>query len=162
MHTISAFIKHLGAVLFGLLAILEPTVPFAFILFFAIVLDCLSAYDLNRRLKKQHPGKVTGKFQSRYAFKMLNTFIKAYLVIILLHYIDAVLLPHLTLHLANFGAALFCFIQLWSVLENTSSANGMAWARILQKIMVDKAQRHFNIDLNDLKPKITEDRNETC
>lgn len=148
-ETIKLF-KYVAGGVLGIIAALEPTLRFAFVLFFAILLDCWSAYDLNRRLKKQYPGKVTGKFQSRYALKMLKTFLQAYSVVILLHLVDVVLLANLGyLNLSNIGAAVFCGIQLWSVLENLSSANGAKWAKALQRIMVDKTKRHFDIDLTD-------------
>ena len=140
--------KYFIVLIIGIIATLEPTVKFAFILFFAIVLDCVSAYDLSRRLKLQYPDKVVGKFQSRYALKMLNTFLQVYMVVVLLHLVDDVLTKDFGYwHLSNIGSALFCALQLWSILENISSANGAKWAKILQKIMIDKTKRHFDIDL---------------
>ena len=145
-----AILKYIFALFLGLFAAVEPTLQFAVVLFFAILLDCFSAYDLNRRLKKQHPDKVAGKFQSRYALKMLKTFLQAYSVIVLLHLIDVIILKNFSyLNLSNGGAAVFCGLQIWSILENISSANGATWAKKLQKIMVDKTQRHFNINLNE-------------
>ena len=141
-------LKYILALLMGIVAVLEPTLKFAIILFFSIILDCLSAYDLNRRLKKQHPEKVSGKFESRYALKMLKTFLQAYSLVILLHWVDVILLHNFSyMNLSNIGAAVFCTIQLWSILENMSSANGAKWAKTMQKIMVDKAIRHFNINI---------------
>lgn len=146
------FIKYIFALLMAVLAVLEPTLKFAVILLFAILFDCLSAYDLNRRLKKIYPDKVSGKFESHYALKMLLTFIQAYSVVILLHWVDTIILNNFSyLNLSNIGAALFCAIQIWSILENASSANGARWAKVLQRVMVDKAKRHFDINLEDEK-----------
>jgi len=140
--------KYLIVIVIGIIATLEPTIKFAFILFFSIVLDCFSAFDLSRRLKRRHPEKVAGKFQSHYALKMFKTFLQVYLVIVLLHLIDVELTGDLGYwNLSNIGAATFCGIQLWSILENISSANGAQWAKILQKIMLDKSKRHFDVDL---------------
>ena len=55
------------------------------------------------------------------------------------------------LYLANYVSLVFCFIQIWSILENESSMNDKPWAKIAQRIMVDKAERHFDIDLHELK-----------
>ena len=52
------------------------------------------------------------------------------------------------LHLTNYTAAICCGIQLWSILENASSENEKIWAKVLQKIMVNKAERHFDIKLD--------------
>lgn len=143
------FFKYIWALVFALLAVLEPTLQYAVIVFFAIIIDCWSAFDLNRRLKKEHPERVSGKFESRFALKMLKTFLQVYGVIILLHWIDVILLHNTPyLNLSNIGAAVFCAIQLWSILENISSGNGAIWAKKLQKIMVDKASRHFDVKLD--------------
>lgn len=37
-----------------------------------------------------------------------------------------------------------------SILENESTCNGAAWARVVQKIVADKTERHFNIKLKEL------------
>lgn len=149
----NATIKYICAGLFGMIGLIEPTFKFAFILFFAIVLDCVSAFNLSRRVKKHNPDKASGKFKSRYAWKMAGTFLKAYSVILLLHYVDKVLLHMHEFHLANYASALFCFIQVWSILENLSSENGQRWAKLLQRFMVNKAARHLDIDLKNLNEK---------
>jgi hypothetical protein len=150
-----SMMKYVTAALLGVVALLEPTVKFAAVLLFAILLDCWSAYDLGRRLRRRHPGQVAGKFQSRCALKMLRTFIQAYTAVVLLYLVDTVILSGFGyLNLSNIGAAVFCGVQLWSILENMSSASGARWAKILQRIMVDKAKRHFNVDL--------EGRDEAC
>jgi hypothetical protein len=144
--------KYLLASLLGLVALVEPSFKFAFVLFFAVMLDCFSAYDLSRRLKRAYPDQVCGKFKSQYALKMLRTFVQAYSAVLLLYMVDKVLLDGvMSLSLSNIGAALFCAIQLWSVLENISSGNGAKWAKALQRIMVDKAKRHFDVDLSNNK-----------
>ena len=135
----------------GVIGIVESTIPFAFVLFFAILLDCLSAFDLSRRLRKKYPDKVTGKFRSEYALKILRTFIEMYSVIILVSLVERYVIPMHQLNLTNYAAALFCAIQLWSILENLSSENDKSWAKILQKVMVNKAERHFDIKLTDKK-----------
>lgn len=142
--------KTLFALFLALVAIIEPTFPFAIVVFIAILMDCWSAFDLNRRLKKQYPENVTGKFQSRFALKMFKTFMQVYSVIILLFLVDTILLRNLPyFNLADIGAAVFCALQLLSILENLSSANGAKWAKAAQKILIDKSKRHFNIDLSD-------------
>lgn len=147
-------IKPLAVTVTGIVGLLEPTFPFAGVLFFAIVLDCLSAFDLSRRLKKKHPNKVTGKFRSEYALRMLKTFMQMYSVILLVFLVETYILPMHNLRLTNYTAAICCGIQLWSILENASSENGKMWAKVLQKIMVNKAERHFDIKLDfDKKEK---------
>jgi hypothetical protein len=133
-------------------ALLEPTLPMAGVLFFAILFDCFSAFRLSQRLRRRYPDRCTGKFRSEYALKLLKTFITMYGLILLLFLTDRYVMPEgVTLNLASW-ATLFCVgVQLWSILENVSSANGYAWAKVLQKVMVDKSQRHFDIKLDNLK-----------
>jgi hypothetical protein len=54
-------------------------------------------------------------------------------------------------------AGIISFEQAWSILENESSCrsekDGMFW-RMLQKIMIDKTERHFDVNLDELKDKI--------
>ena len=43
--------------------------------------------------------------------------------------------------------------RLSTFLENESSCNGAKWAKTLQKILIDKTERHFDIDLSELDSK---------
>jgi hypothetical protein len=62
----------------------------------------------------------------------------------------------LPVDLTKVAAGAICFWQLWSILENESSCNGAKWAKIMQKILVDKTSRHFDIDLSDLQSESKE------
>jgi hypothetical protein len=154
------FVKWLAASMLGLVAVVEPSFKFAAVLFFAVLVDCLSAYDLSRRLAKLYPGRVCGKFQSRYALRMMRTFAQAYSAILLLYLVDRVLLDGvMSLSLCNLGSAVFVAVQLWSILENISSGNGARWAKVLQKLVADKAHRHLDIDITHLNSNENEN---TC
>jgi hypothetical protein len=59
----------------------------------------------------------------------------------------------LPIKLTNIVAGAVCFWQVWSMLENESSCNNARWAKIAQRILVDKTERHFDIDLRELKEK---------
>ena len=48
---------------------------------------------------------------------------------------------------AHFRAAIYCAVQFVSILENESTCNGAAWARVVQKIVADKTDRHFDFNL---------------
>ena len=61
------------------------------------------------------------------------------------------------LHLANYLAAIYCGVQLVSILENESTCNGAPWARVMQRIVADKTERHFNVKLTDLMKEATEE-----
>lgn len=135
----------------ALFAFLQPTWPFIMICTLAVLGDCYTAWSLSRRVKKQHPKANDGKFKSRYAGRVFETLIKIYLVIILAYLIETYIFEGLPVRLANITAGAMCFWQVWSMLENESSCNNARWAKIIQKVMVDKAERHFDIDLSELK-----------
>ena len=63
-------------------------------------------------------------------------------------FIEKNIIPDLSFDVTKYVAALFCFIQLISVLENESSCNDAWWARALQKFLMDKSKRHFDMDID--------------
>lgn len=132
-------------------AIIKPTFPFIFVCTLAVLADCYTAWSLSRRVKKRFPGANDGKFKSNYAGRVFITLIKVYSLTILVHLIDAMVFPEIALHLPQVVAGAVCFWQIWSMLENESSCNDAKWAKIAQRIMVDKTERHFDIDLHELK-----------
>ena len=83
--------------------------------------------------------------------KMVQDFSVLIMAIFLAVIIDNDLLAHMgELHLANYLAVIYCSVQFVSILENESTCNGAAWARVVQKIVADKTERHFNIKLKEL------------
>ena len=135
----------------ALVALLQPTVPFIIICTIAILFDCYTAWSLSRRVKRKYPGANDGKFKSRYAGRVFITLIKVYALTILAYLVQTFILEGLPIKLANIVAAAVCFWQVWSMLENESSCNDAKWAKIAQRILVDKTERHFDIDLSELK-----------
>lgn len=152
---VKAFITHCGKYCvstFGaLFALLQPTLPFIVICTIAILCDCYTAWSLSRRVKKKYPGANDGKFKSNYAGRVFVTLIKVYALTVLAFLIETYIFEGLPVKLANIVAGAVCFWQVWSMLENESSCNDAKWAKIAQRILVDKTERHFEIDLSELK-----------
>lgn len=126
---------------------------------FFVLLDVLSAWDLARRL--QNEGKSTGKFKSTNAKRTIPTMVWFWLGVIAAHMLEKYVLIMLDqLYLANWFTGAFCLLQAISICENVSSANDKPWARAMQKILADKASRHFDVevDLNDFKCNKDEDK----
>ena len=140
--------KYLLAVAMAFVSFIEPTLNFFFGIVAVITLDCISAYNLNRRIKKKYPNYVTGKLESKKALKVIYTIGKVYGVILIIWFIEKNILEDLSFEITKYVTALFCFIQLISILENESSCNNAWWARTLQKILIDKSKRHFDVDIN--------------
>ena len=152
-NMIENLIKILLGFLGAVCAYLQPTMPFVLICTLAVIYDCYTAFRLSKRVKAKHPGANDGKFKSNYAKRIFNTILKIYALIVLAYMIDDFIFPFVDLYLANVIAGCFCFVQVWSILENESSENDNRWAKVLQKVMVNKAERHFDIDLSDFKEK---------
>lgn len=147
----------MGAVLAGL----QPTFPFILVCTLAILADCYTAWALSRRVKEKYPNANDGKFKSRYAGRVVVTLIKAYVLVILAFLVELHIFEGMPLRLANITAGAICFWQLWSILENESSCSDAKWAKIAQRILVDKTERHFDIDLSELKEKKEQETNTT-
>jgi len=138
---------------------IEPSLNYIGVCFFALILDCYTAWRCNRRIytryreaiKKDPRCKMDGKLKSKKMAKMVQDFSVLILAIWLATFIDTVILDYMNpLHLANYLAAIYCGVQFVSILENESTCNGAAWAKVMQKIVADKTERHYNIKLKDL------------
>lgn len=135
----------------ALLVMFEPIAPLVIVCTLCVICDCYTAWSLSRRVKKKYPGANDGKFKSNYYGRVFVTLIKVYVSIILAFLIDQYVMNGFSLALPNIVAGAVCFWQAWSMLENESSCNDAKWARVAQRIMVDKTERHFDIDLSELK-----------
>lgn len=156
MHSTSEILRWLFAAFGAIIAILEPTLPYLIICTLMIFADCFTAWQLSRRARKAHPDKVSAdgkKFKSQHFGKVIVTVLKAWALIIMAFLIQRHITDGWPIDLTKVAAGAICFWQLWSILENESSCNGSKWARAMQKILVDKTSRHFDVDLSDFKPE---------
>lgn len=152
--TFSDCLRWLFTFLGGVLAILEPTLPYLIICTLIIFADCYTAWSLSRRARKAHPDRVSEdgkKFKSHYFGKVIETLAKSWVLIIIAFLIQVHITDGIPIDLTKVAAGAIVFWQLWSILENESSCNGAKWAKLAQKILVDKTSRHFNINLDELK-----------
>lgn len=156
MNNISEIFRSIFATLGAVVAVLEPTLPYILICTLLILADCYTAWQLGRRVRKAHPKEVRKdghKFASSHFGKVLITLLKSYFLVIVAYFIQKNITDGLPIDLTKIAAGGICFWQLWSILENESSCNGAKWAKLLQRIVVDKTERHFDIDLSEIKPK---------
>lgn len=134
----------------GLVMAFETSIDFFIPCLLAVVLDVISAYFLGRRVHRKHPEQSDGKFKSEYKRRILYTMLIVWLCIILANYVD-IAVRHSTDGLAvRFAVAVFLFYEVWSCLENWSSENDQPIAKALQRVMVNKAERHLNVPLSDI------------
>jgi len=158
MHEIYGNItRWIGAMIGALFAALvEPSLPYLIICTVAVFYDMFTAWQLDKRVAKQYPDKVdkeTGLFSSKKAGKIVMTLIKVYAFIILAHFIHIHISGDLgILDVEKLAAGAVTFWQLISCLENESSCNDAKWAKVLQNVLIDKTERHFDINLSAMKP----------
>ena len=153
--------RPLFTMLGALLALLEPTLPFILICSFAIFCDCYTAWRLDKRVKAKFGEKApksSGKFLSSKAGRVIHTLIKVYALTILAYFINMYITSGLGVDMTKVAAGAVCFWQLWSIFENESSCNDATWAKVAQKVLVDKTERHLGIDLSLLKKQDDEDK----
>lgn len=154
IDAIMRYIEYIPPIVCTLFALLQPTFPFIGVCIFAILVDCYTAWRLAIRLKKRYPDLMkieTCKFQSRKFGKIIDAIIKAFLLISLAYLFDEIIWPMRKLYLDNIVAAVFCGWQFISILENISSESDQNWAKILQKYLVNKAERHLGMKIDELK-----------
>ncbi len=137
-------------------AFVAPVMPYGWLCTAMVIADFASAMMLARRLRKREGAPRVRRFSSRRFRATIVTLAKVYALLLLAHGVDVVIVGEdATLSILRFAAALVSFWQGWSILENEASANDALWARLAQRILIDKTERHLNIDLSPLKSNDT-------
>lgn len=138
----------------------HPTFPLIVVAIVFIVYDAWTAYQLDKRVKKKYPKKTqrkAAKFTSFAFGKVIKSTIPKRLWLILLAYLcEHWVFIHVSIPLSYIVTGVICFEQAWSIMENESSCRDESESRfwkLLQKVMVDKTERHFDVNLDDLKEK---------
>jgi phage-related holin len=95
-------------------------------------------------------GLSKGKFSSNKFFKMIPRFVVCMAGIIFCYIIDKYVLVDIqTWHLANWLTLLVCFGNAISILENITTESDDPIAILIQKVLVSKAERHLEIDIDN-------------
>lgn len=155
---IKIFFTALGGAVGWIVAEFEPTFPLLVIAIIFILYDAWTAYQLDGRVHRMYPDRTSREkahFTSFAFGKVVRSTIPRRLVLILLAYlVEHWVFIHVQIPLSYVVTGVICFEQAWSILENESSCRSedesRLW-RMLQRIMIDKTSRHFDVDLNELK-----------
>ena len=147
-----------GGVLGWVIAEFKPTFPLIIVTIIFIIYDAWTAYQLDKRVHQRYPTKTKRekeKFTSFAFGKVIKeTIPKRLWVIFLAYLVEHWVFIHVSIPLSYIVTGAICFEQAWSILENESSCrseNESRFWKLLQKIMVDKTERHFDVNLDDLK-----------
>ena len=135
----------------------RPTFPLNIVAMIFIVYDAYTAYQLDRRVCRLYPDRTKheAKFSSSAFGKVITkTLPKRLWLIVLAYLVEHWVFIHVSIPLSYAVTGAICFEQAWSILENESSCrkeNESRFWKMLQRIMIDKTERHFDITLDELK-----------
>lgn len=146
MEQCADYTKGLFMLIGSLLAFLSPIGIFILIAILATFADVWSAWRLSVRVRNR-TRRSCGKFKSDSAMKAFRSLISFSYVAILGFMCDKYIMCQDELYCLKFVTGAYTFVQVYSILENMSSESDETWAKILQKVMVNKANRHFDLDL---------------
>lgn len=148
----------IGGAVGWLVDVFEPTFPLVIVMILFVVYDAVTAFQLDKRVRLAHPTQVKerkSKFSSYLFGKVVRETIPKRLVLILLAFLcEKYVCVHVNIPLSYIVTGVICFEQAWSILENESSCrdeNEGRFYKVLQRIMIDKTERHFDIELDELK-----------
>ena len=169
MDFVNDFWKYISMMIGGwigwVVAEFRPTFPLIIVMIAFILYDAWSAYQLDKRVKAAYPDKATrpSKFTSFAFGKVVRKTIPERLILIILGFMaEHWVFIHLEIPMSYIVTGVILFEQIWSALENNSSCrdehDSRFW-KILQKIMVDKMERHFDVRLDDLRDEDERGRN---
>ena len=148
------FLQMVFSIICGVAATLSPTLPYILLCTAIVLMDCITAWRLAKRVRKAYPHKTTKntpKFKSVHFRDVLLTLMVVYSILVYAFFLDIYVTDSLPFNALKVSAGLLIGWEIWSCLENESSCNGAKWAMLLQQIMVDKTERHFDLNLSALK-----------
>ena len=134
----------------------------AFLLTVVVVVFILyvawTAFKLDKRVRTAYPDKTQrkqAKFTSFAFGKVVKQTIPKRLMLIILAFLEEHwVFIHVTIPLSYVVTGAICFEQFWSILENESICRTESESRfwkLMQQIMVDKTERHLDVNLDKLK-----------
>lgn len=155
----------LGGAVGWLIGQFEPAFPLVIVAILFILYDAWTAYQLDKRVKVKYPDRTARHEAKFYSFafgKVVRKTIPERLLVILLAFAaERWVFVHVSIPLSYIATGVILFEQAWSALENNSSCRtdemeSRFW-KTLQKVMIDKTERHFDVNLEDLK-EVTEEQ----
>ena len=95
---------------------------------------------------------------------MVPTMIESFAIILLMYAAQRWIFVDVYVPLSYIATGVICGVQLLSIAENKSSCRspqdkGWNYWKIMAKVLVDKTERHFDVDLSDLKEGLNKDDN---
>ena len=136
----------------------KPAFPLAVVVVVFILYVAWTAFKLDKRVRTAYPDKTQrkqAKFTSFAFGKVVKQTIPKRLMLIILAFLEEHwVFIHVTIPLSYVVTGAICFEQFWSILENESSCrpeSESSFWKLMQQIMVDKTERHLDVNLDKLK-----------
>lgn len=163
-------LEYLMAIIGGLtgwfVGVFEPTFPLILVAIAFIMYDSWTAYELDKRVKKRYPDrkKRPAAYVSYKAWGMVPTMIESFAIILLMYAAQRFVFVDIYVPLSYIATGVICGVQLLSIAENKSSCRtpqdkGWNYWKIMAKVLIDKTERHFDVNLEDLKEGLNKDDN---
>lgn len=137
----------------------EPAFPLIIVATLFVLYDAWSAYELDKRVHKRYPDRKSreqAKFVSYKFRKVIPTLSERFIIIILAYCVQRWIFVDIYVPLSYIAAGVVCAEQALSIAENKASCrlpgdkHARLW-KVLAKYLCDKTERHFEIDLGELK-----------
>lgn len=151
----------LGGLAGWFVGVFEPAFPLILVAIAFILYDSWTAFELDRRVKQRYPDrkKRPAKYMSYKAWAMIPTMIESFAIILLMYAAQRWIFVDLYVPLSYIATGVICGVQLLSIAENKCSCRrpgdkGYKIWKTLAKVLIDKTERHFDVDLHDLKEDI--------
>ena len=132
----------------------NPAFPLIIVAIAFILYDAWTAFQLDKRVKVAYPDRTKRHEAKFYSFafgKVVRKTIPERLIVILLAYAaEKYVFVHVAIPLSYIATGVILFEQAWSAFENNASCRDEKDSRFwktLQRIMVDKTERHFDVNL---------------
>lgn len=158
-HILRYLYLAVGGCIGWLIGEFEPTFPLIIVMIGFVLYDAYSAFLLDKRVKRKYPDKAKrreAKFKS-YAFsKVVRKTIPERIALIILAFLaEKYVFVHVEWHLEFVTTAIILFEQILSIAENMASCNdtdSRFW-NLLKKILIDKTERHLDVEFRELYEK---------
>ena len=156
----------LGGILGWFVGSFTPAFPLIIIATLFVIYDAWSAYELDKRVHIRYPERTKreqAKFVSYKFRSVIPTLIERFVIIILAYCVQRWIFVDFYVPLSYIAAGVVCAEQGLSIAENKASCRlpGDNHARVwnmLAKVLIDKTERHFDIDLGSEAHKDIEQR----
>lgn len=145
-------IRYLIVIATTLIGYFYPSIVYILVCFMFIIIDNISAFFCNKRVKHKYPDKVkNAKYSSFKAWRTIKTLGLSMIIILACFILETHIIKQFSdIKLTAMVSCLICGVTALSILENWATANDNApkWLNVLRKFLVDKTERYFDIDID--------------